>query len=321
MNSFDEKIQQYMKTEVAQTKEADFDSFWAEAIEKAESVPLNVKSDKLEDYPMPGADVYDISFDGIDGTAVEAWFIKPKLAEGEKTPLLVKYHGYTGSRDFAYGYSHFVSLGLAVIAISYRMQGGYTGSATGFQTAAGGVNPFNMGAFDEREHYFYFAHTDAYRAINAGLSFEGIDDSRVCVDGGSQGGGTSLAMAALHPKVCLCFADVPSNCWFEKRILDASGSGAALDDLVNRHPDKLERVLKTMSYFDNINLADRISCPVIISAGMKDPVCPPANVCAAYNRINSEKHIDIYPCGKHNGGGSFHTEKKLRELVKRFNLM
>jgi cephalosporin-C deacetylase len=72
----------------------------------------------------------------------------------------------------------------------------------------------------------------------------------------------------------------------------------------------MEKACATLSYFDTMNLADRIRCPVLVSMGLKDPVVPPETVYAMYNRIRSEKRMEAYPFGEHDGGGGFHDELK-----------
>lgn len=121
----------------------------------------------------------------------------------------------------------------------------------------------------------------------------------------------ALSAAALETSVALCMADVPSRCWFERRLFDRAGGYGKVAEFLRRHPDRLETVCRTMSYCDNLNLAERIRCPVLVSVGLKDPVCPPPNVYAACNKIRSQKEICPYPFGEHDGGGAVHNEKKL----------
>jgi len=104
---------------------------------------------------------------------------------------------------------------------------------------------------------------------------------------------------------------VPSSCWLEKRLFDRAGGYGDIAEFLRRHPDTLDQVCTTLSYYDNINLTDRIRCPVLVSVGLKDPVCPAENVYAAYNKIGAPKEIAPYPFGEHDGGGGVHSERKL----------
>ncbi|MGL4338659.1 MAG: acetylxylan esterase, partial [Turicibacter sp.] len=76
--------------------------------------------------------------------------------------------------------------------------------------------------------------------------------------------------------------------------------------------ERVDMAYKTLSYFDTMNLADRIQCKVLASVGLKDNVCPPKLYFATYNRITSEKDIKFYPFNGHEGGHRVHQEIKLR---------
>jgi cephalosporin-C deacetylase len=82
------------------------------------------------------------------------------------------------------------------------------------------------------------------------------------------------------------------------------------------YPEQVERVFETLSYFDTMNMADRIKCSVLASVAMRDQVCPAKMYFATYNRIQAEKEIRIYPFNGHEGGGRVHNDVKLKYLRK-----
>ncbi|MGB4710391.1 MAG: acetylxylan esterase [Fuerstiella sp.] len=55
-----------------------------------------------------------------------------------------------------------------------------------------------------------------------------------------------------------------------------------------------DATLRTMSYFDTLNLCDRIKCPTIMGVGLQDQICPPTTSFAAFNRIPGRKLHRIY---------------------------
>ncbi len=317
MDLVKKQIAELEQIDVPQTKRPDFDEFWADTIALCRNTPLNVKGGAV-DYPIKSIEVRDLTFEGLDGTEIHTWLILPEEARASKVPVVVCYHGAGGSRNTPAAFTQWTSMGMAVISHDFRMQAGLTGSNTGF-TGNRQVGLFSMGILERDGCYAYHARTDAMRTIALALETEEIDTSRICVNGGSQGGAASLAIASLcNQDVALCCADVPSSCWLEKRIFDLSGGAANLGVFLDAHPDKIDDVCNTLSYYDNINLAERITCPVMVSLGLKDPVCPPANVYAAYNKITSEKEIHPYPFGGHGGGGAFHNDLKLEYVRKHF---
>ena len=57
---------------------------------------------------------------------------------------------------------------------------------------------------------------------------------------------------------------------------------------------------KVMPYFDIVNFARRVKCPVIMSVGFIDYVCAPTSVYAAYNALGStNKVLHEVPMGNH----------------------
>jgi cephalosporin-C deacetylase len=233
-------------------------------------------------------------------------------------PALIHYHGAGGQRGQPHSFAAWLSLGVAVISYDFRLQGGLTGSDSGFSTGSRDFSWVAQGLLDHRRSYLYHMWTDALRAIEVALQTPAIDRAKVGVNGGSQGGGIALGMAALHPEVNLCLADVPSSCWLEKRLFDRNGNFGQISDFLRAHPDQLDAVCATLSYFDNLNHAENIRCPVLVSVGLKDPICPPDTIHAACNRISAPKRIINYPFGEHDGGAVLHEEVKLAFVAEQF---
>jgi len=317
MGIIENEIAELEKTDVPLTKKRDFDKFWQTTIQLVKNTPLNTKYEII-DYPISSIEVRDLTFEGLDGTTIHTWYLLPKNFK-PPFPVVINYHGAGGSRGYPSAYMQWLSMGYAVIAHDYRLQSGTTGSISGFESGSVKAGWFNMGLFEREKHYLYHSTTDALRVVELALLMDEIDKKRIAVNGGSQGGGTSLTVAALQQDVSLCMADVPSNCWFEKRLLDEAGGVGDMVAYLKLYPDKVPLVLDNFSYFDNLNLAERIHCPVLISCGMRDPVCPPKNIFAAFNRISSkDKTVIPYPFCKHEGGGSLHNEAKLAFIKKHF---
>ncbi|KAF9132516.1 1 carbohydrate esterase [Mortierella sp. GBA39] len=130
-----------------------------------------------------------------------------------------------------------------------------------------------------------------------------IDASKIVIEGGSQGGALGTAVSALDDRPVLAMVDVPSNSNLVCRIEGNHGAFAAVAEYLNRHPEQTDLVMDNLSYFDTMNMADRISCRMYF---------------ATYNRIQSDKDIVIYPFNGHEGGGAGQTEVKLQYLRKHY---
>ena len=316
MRLLNEQLAKLENLVVPPTARPDFQSFWQAALARVKSQPLGSQFHEGVS-PFPGVKAFDVVFHGLDGTPIYARLLLPPASPGSKLPCVIRFHGSTGWRGTVADHAAWLLAGTAVLAMDYRMQGGETGSNTGF-TGGPVYDDFVFGVAEPTSYYFYHVITDALRLIELALAHEELDPRRLAVEGASQGGGTSLTMAALHPAVSLCLADMPSFCDMERRIFYRTGSARALAELITRRPEMLEPVCATLSYFDNLNHAASIRCPVLLAVGLKDDVCPPENVYAVYNRISAEKRIEVYPFAGHCDGGSLQLEKKLSALRARF---
>ena len=163
---------------------------------------------------------------------------------------------------------------------------------------------------------------DCIRAIDFLSNREEIDINRLCVTGDSQGGGLSLAIAALDSRPKLTIAGIPYLCHF-KRAVEWAEQAANITyleivDIIKKYPEMENEIFKTLSYFDNLNLCDLINNRTIITCAMKDIVCPPSTIFAVYNNIQSEKNIEIMPYYDHSWETIFRFEEKKLEYVKKY---
>ena len=275
------------------TRQPDFADFWAKTLAEARG-PLNADV-KQVDYPVPEVRVFDVRYDGFAGARVGGWYILPSDASaGDPLPTLVFYHGYSGSRSEVYHYMPWALQGYAVFAIDVRGQSGTSTDSGPYST--GHVKGWmTQGILDEHEYYYRGVYADCVRALDFCCAQPEVDVTRIGIAGGSQGGGLTLAVAGLDRRPALAMADVPFLCHFE-RPLDISDKYPyrEIADFIRRYPGTDERVFRTLSYFDGMNLTPDIACPTLVTVGLEDMVCPPSTVFAAYNHIPALKHIDIF---------------------------
>ena len=80
-----------------------------------------------------------------------------------------------------------------------------------------------------------------------------------------------------------------------------------INDYLRLHPSRRERVERTLNYFDCINFADSITCPIIVNIGLQDNVCPPETGYALFRNIGSEdKRLYAYDGQGHSAGRDEH---------------
>ncbi|MBN2711887.1 MAG: acetylxylan esterase [Planctomycetes bacterium] len=294
------------------TKRGDFDSFWEKTLAEAHSKPLNTEL-KAYDYPSPHVTVKDVTIEGIDGTKVHGWYLVPSFLGKDKYPCIVHYHGFSGNRGRPSDFLQWIMMGCCVVSFDVRGQSGET--STSFAHSNGSLNQiYNCGILDKEEYYLKYAYTDAVREISFACEQPEVDTSKIIIEGGSQGGALTMAMAALDDRPILALAAVPSNTNLEERVKGGYGVFNCVTEYGKKFPDRIDRCFETLSYFDTMNMADRVKCRVVAGVGGKDPICPAKFYYATYNRITSKKEIYIYPLNGHEGGGGVFNEIGLRAI-------
>ena len=295
MPLFDWPLSQLREYRPALTREPDFDQFWQRTLDQA-TAPLEPHFTPA-DYPARGLSVFDVRYTGWNGARIAGWYIKPQ--GNGPFPALAIYHGYSGSRAQPHNHFPWVAQGYAVFAVDTRGQSGdstdpavySSGHVKGWMTA---------GVLDKEEYYYRGAYIDCVRALDVLATRPEVDMARLGVTGGSQGGGLSLAVSALDPRPKACMADIPYLCHYERAVdLAALMPYLEISDYIKIYPQRERQVFRTLSYFDNMNLAPRNRSNVLMSVGLQDDCCPPSTIFAAYNHLTCNKELKIYRYHKH----------------------
>ncbi len=89
---------------------------------------------------------------------------------------------------------------------------------------------------------------------------------------------------------------VPTFGWAEgRRRLVKAGSGSEINRYLEYHPQRTDRLMRTLSYFDTMNFAGLVTCPTMIGVGLSDDIVPPETVCAIANHLTAPHEVLEYP--------------------------
>lgn len=321
MPFFDLSPEQLVKYDPAEQAPADFDAFWSDTLAASNKHAINATFTPIKDAIYDLVDAFDVTFAGYAGQPVKGWFIAPKHAS-KPLPTLVTYIGYGGGRSLPVDHLVPAMSGFAHFVMDTRGQGstwspgdtaddpGDAGNLTGPQFP--GV--MTRGIESPQSYYYRRVFTDAARAIQAAITHPSVDKSRVGVTGVSQGGGITLAAAALAgDAVKIAMADVPFLCHYSRAttIIDTAPYNEIAKYLAT-HRHKIEQTYKTLAYFDGMHFAPRIKARCLLSVGLMDTICPPSTIYAAYNRIRAPKEIRSYTFNNHEGGGAYQVVERMK---------
>jgi cephalosporin-C deacetylase len=290
----------------------DLGSFWADTLARS---PAGEPAVAARDTPLHTVTVSDLSFPGYGGQQVRGWVLTPRGAD-RPLPCVVEYIGYGGGRGFPHDWLFWSACGYVHVVMDTRGQGSTWrhGDTPDSGSAATPHAPgfLTDGLPDRASLYYRRLITDAVRAVDAARALPEVDPAAITVAGGSQGGGLALAVAALRGDLFAAMPDVPFLCDIRR------GADVALKDpylelvrWVSIHRDQADAAFAALDYVDAALLAPAATCPAMFSVAMRDEICPPSTVYAAYNRYGgTNKTIVQYPWNDHEGGQSFHQARQ-----------
>lgn len=314
----DMPLEQLQKYAPARQEPKDFDAFWQATLADARNFPLNPIFEPIE-TGLKTVQAYDVTYNGFGGQAIKGWLILPGQREWS-LPCIVEYIGYGGGRSFAIDWLLYASAGYAHFVMDTRGQGSTWRRGDTPDDAPAGSNPqipgfMTRGILNPQNYYYRRVFTDAVRAIEAARAHPAVDPARIGVTGGSQGGGISIAAAALADNVSVVMPDVPFLCNFRRalEITDADPYGEIIRYL-HTHRDRLDTVYETLTYFDGMNFAARAHGRALFSTGLLDEICPPSTVYAAFNHYAGPKEIRVWHFNNHEGGESYQAVERLKFL-------
>ena len=288
----------------------DLEAFWNATRNELDRTPL---SPSLEEEPGLGGRefiTYSVSLDSYQGARLRGWYSVPKdPPPGGRFPGVLAVPGYGGAKPIP---THLVMSGFAVLTLFPRGQGE---SRQEWELEHSTKLTYHV--TDKDRYYYRGGYMDCIRGVDFLCQRNDVDSSRVGMWSRSQGGGLTLATAALDSRLRAAVAEEPFLCNFPVSIDITTTPYKELSDYVAQHPEQREQVLETLAYFDPLNLAPRISCPTLVNIGMMDETCPYGTVMPVFEKILGVKAVYVYPDLVHTPCSDFnaHAMARLRRYL------
>lgn len=292
-------LEQLKKYEGRNPCPEDIDQFWDSSLEEMRRI-----DPKIELVPHKTnssfAEYNHLYFTGMGGARVHAKYIKPKGIEGPH-PAIIHFHGYSASSGDWLPYVAWASQGYSVFALDCRGQGGGLSEDVGGTTGNTYKGQIIRGLNDGPDKLLFRSlFLDCAQLTGIAMEMPEVDPTRIGVTGGSQGGGLTIACAALEPRV-KCAAPVFPFLSDYQRVWEMDLAKDAYEEIQYffryfdpRHEREQEMFMR-LGYIDIQHLAKRIRSNTLMFVGLMDNICPPSTQFAAYNKITSKKEMVTYP--------------------------
>ncbi len=278
---------------------ADFDEYWEKSLAEMRALDGEVSFVPAA-FQTPDVLCQDLWFTGVHGARVHCKFLRKRELK-TPAPAVCVFHGYSGCAPEFSALLNYAGAGFVVAALDCRGQGGQSEDVGGVQgnTLIGHVAR-GLDDPDPERLLFRDVFLDAAQMAGIVLALPYVDAARVGALGGSQGGGLTLACAALEPRIARAAPVYPFLTDY-RRVWDMDLDVHAYNDLREffRHHDpthaREDAVFEKLGYIDVQHLAPRIRAEVWMATGLMDTICPPSTQFAAYNKITAKKRVTIYP--------------------------
>lgn len=296
-----ERLETYRGTN---PRPADFDEYWERGLAEMRGLDPAVELVPAA-FQTPFAECFDMFFTGVGGARIHAKLARPSQAAVPHAAV-VQFHGYSGSSGDWLDKLPWAALGFTIAALDCRGQAGLSEDVGGVKgnTLRGQII---RGLNDGPERLlFRQIFLDCAQLAGLVMAMPEVDADRVGCFGGSQGGGLTLACAALEPRIRRAAPNFPFLCDYQRvwEMDQAKDAYAELKDFFRNFDPLHERekdIFTRLGYIDVQHLAPRIRAEVLMAVGFCDTVCPPSTQFAAYNKIPGRKSYVAYPDFGHEG--------------------
>jgi cephalosporin-C deacetylase len=281
---------------------SDFASFWSAKLEELKAVPAHPKLEKTAGK-KPGVEYWKITLDNIRGTHIQGQIARPEKGGRFPALLVVQWAGvYALHKEWVTDRAAegWLALNIEPHDLPIDRPDSF------YQEASDGPlkNYWNIGNDDRDQSYYLRMYLSCVQALEYLQARPDWDGRTLVVTGASQGGQQTLMLAGLHPKgITAALALVPAAC---DMVAPDEGRAPGFPRwYFNTDGKDPKKVREASRYYDPVNFARHIECPVLIALGLRDEISPPSSVLAAANAITAPKEVIILPASGHqNENGS-----------------
>ena len=291
-----EKIQPYTR------EPEDFTAFWQKQLETLKKTKLQYTRERATEYCTDRILCDLIKLRTDDRHYIYAYLTYPRNAQPGSCPAVICPPGAgiktikEPLRHRYYAENGFLRLEMEIHGLDPRLSPD-TFADIQRAFAAKGNNYLENGLDNRDNYYMRHVYLSLVRAVEFMASLPEWDGRNMAMQGGSQGGALALVAAALSPQVTHAIANHPALSDMAAYAQPGRTGGYPHFNRINgmMTPEKI----RTMAYYDVVNFARHITCPVFMTWGFNDNTCPPTTSYAVFNTITAPKTPLVTPVNEH----------------------
>ena len=281
--------------------QSDFDDFWKAA--KAELATVAPAYNAVSNGNYGTHKIYNVDMKSVKGKTIKGYLSVPN--KSGKFPAIIISNGFGVTATIPDRTDDYV-------VFTYNVRG--QGISTDYSPTD---NIFVNGLTDKSTYYYRECYMDAIRAVDFVCSRAEVDTTKIFAEGESQGGALTFVIGALDRRIRAISPRLPFMSDFPLYYKIKENVNEIPEwpmDILNQYMSKYglanTQTFTTLSYFDIKNLANKVTCPILMASSLQDPTCPPAINFGAYNlAASASKQYVIFKSNGHWSDASFLTYK------------
>lgn len=286
------------------------DGFWAQVEEELDEVALDAEIVHSPFYSEAEWDVFEVRYNGLGGYPLFAWLSLPR-GDGP-FPGVVQMPDYGSGVDIPY-----TSLRRHAVVLNASHRG-QRRSDTPFQADYPGLLTHDIGS--SGDYILKGVYADALRSIDLLQDQPAVDVQRMAAVGAGLGGTLALVAGAFRMRLRALAVDTPIMVGSPDALELADAYPLEeVNDYLRTYPHQRQGVLDSLEVFSPLDLARRVTCPVLLSVGSRDRGQCPRPLGEALARQLRQGELHQYPGGAE-GGGHRHALLRMRWLRERLGV-
>ena len=278
----------------------DFDNFWNKNLNEASFCPYEVIKTPAPQYSTDKVECFLVKIQTFKkGNYIYGYLTVPR--KDGKFPVVIAPPGagikpMDPLKDLFYAENDVIRFDMEIHGIRPDLSAEDYKSIS--QSFGNGNNSYLVNGLDDKDNYYMKkVYVSMVRVVDFLTQLPQWDGKNVMAQGNSQGGALALIATALDKRITACAISHPA-------LSDMAGYKA---NRAGGYPHIFTRFsgmdtpakINTLSYYDVVNFASKITVPVFMTWGYNDDVCPPTTSYIVYNTLNCHKEALITPVNEH----------------------
>lgn len=273
----------------------DLNKYWKNLKKELYALPYEVKKEQVEIPNGNGEyECFDMEINCLGAKPVRGYYAKPANAKEKSLPIIILVRAAGVKGDWCKSNIKEVvgnaQKGNGALSLDINAHGMLNAQEDKYyeDLENGELKNYWLSGIENRDtYYFRDMYLRVLRAIDYMAQQPEWDGKRILIMGESQGGGQSLAAAALDKRVSAAVVTVPALCDFGGALVDRRSGWPQPIESTKKDDD----ILNALPYTDASLLLKGCKATIVAEIGFIDQTCPCSSIYAALNQTSGKKII------------------------------